>query len=188
MTTVLWWHKEGDGGLQRWRDRVGHQEAERIASEAREVGTAMHSAIEQFLLGWPMQAINERCRLLLRAMLPGLAQIDRVRHLEVPLYSDELRLAGRCDCIADFDGVLSIIDFKNALRPKRKEWIEDYLLQVSAYARMYEERTGVQVTQGVILIATPNDGLQPFLTDTTTMLPKLRSILGQFHAEFAHAA
>jgi hypothetical protein len=182
LTTVLAFGKD-ETALKAWRERVGEEEAERISSESRDTGTDMHSAIERFLEGESLCSTSERCRLLLRTMLPALARIDRIRHLEVPLYSDEFRIAGRCDCIADFNGTLSIIDFKNSLRPKRREWIGDYLLQVVGYAKMYEERSGTPVSQGVVLIATPDASLQTFTAGTIGLTPVLRNRIERFYAQ-----
>lgn len=185
LTTVLSWGKD-EAPLRAWRERVGEVEAERISSESRETGTDMHSAIERFICGEPLYASSDRCRRLLRSMLPALARVDRVRHVEVPLFSDDLRVAGRCDCIAEFDGVLSIIDFKNSLRPKRREWIEDYFLQATGYACMYEERAGIPVPSGVILVATADGSLQVFTCNTKVLRPKLCSRVNRFYEEACH--
>ena len=109
MTTVLDATTD-KSALKAWRERVGEAEAERVSAASREVGTEMHANLERFLLGDPMVITSERSRLLMRCMLPVMARIDEIRHIEAPLYSDTLRLAGRTDLIAEFDGGLSVID------------------------------------------------------------------------------
>ena len=90
---------------------------------------------------------------LFRSIKPELLQrVDNIHAQEVPLYSKFLGLAGRVDCVAEFDGKLSIIDFKTSRLPKKKEWIKDYFLQACAYSIMWEERTGIPISQLVILI------------------------------------
>ena len=82
-----------------------------------------------------------------------LGNINNIVGLEVPLFSDLLRIAGTCDCIAEYNGQLSIIDFKTSRKPKREEWIDDYFMQTFAYALMFEEMTGLEIKQIVILVA-----------------------------------
>jgi genome maintenance exonuclease 1 len=97
---------------------------------------------------------------MFKAIQPILDQyIDNIHALEVPLYSDHLKVAGRVDCIAEFDGKLSVIDFKTASKPKEEKWILNYFMQCSAYAVMYEERTGIPVPRIAVVIAV--DGEQP---------------------------
>jgi genome maintenance exonuclease 1 len=87
------------------------------------------------------------------------ANIGKIYAIEAPLYSIGLRAAGRSDCIADWNGVPSIIDFKTSRRPKEEKWIESYFLQATTYAMMMEERTGLAVKQFAIVIAV--DGAEP---------------------------
>ena len=86
-----------------------------------------------------------------------------INAVEAPLYSDQLRVGGRVDLIAEWDGVPSIIDFKTSSKPKRDSWIKGYYLQSSAYAAMYEERTGIAINQIVIAIAVENLEVQVFI-------------------------
>jgi genome maintenance exonuclease 1 len=91
-------------------------------------------------------------------MAKTLDLIDNIRYIESPLYSEKLGVAGRTDCIAEYDGVLSIIDFKTSLKEKKEEWIENYFEQGTAYALMYEELVGEPINQIVILISV--DGME----------------------------
>jgi genome maintenance exonuclease 1 len=92
-----------------------------------------------------------------------LDRINNIHAQEIALYSDHLRLAGRVDCIAEFDGKLSVIDFKTSGKPKKKEWITNYFAQAAAYAIMYEERTGTPINRSVILIAVEDEEPQIFI-------------------------
>ena len=94
-----------------------------------------------------------------------LNQIGTVHALESALYGDELQLAGRVDCIAEWHGKLAVIDFKTSAKPKKPEWIENYFCQETAYAKMFEERTGKEVEQIVTLIAV-SDGTSQLFVDT----------------------
>jgi ATP-dependent exoDNAse (exonuclease V) beta subunit len=104
---------------------------------------------------------------------PLLNRIDNIHAQEIALYSDHLRLAGRVDCIAEFDGKLSIIDFKTSKKPKKKEWIENYFAQAAAYAIMYEERTGIPINRSVIMIAVEGDDPQIFIEKRDNFVPLL---------------
>ena len=144
-------------GLNIWRARVGEGVAKHIMETAATIGTATHKIIEQYLNN---ETSNEKL-LLPKAHLenikPLLHKIDNIHFLEVALFSDEMKTAGTCDCIAEYDGVLSIIDFKTSRKKKQNAWIQDYFLQGTAYALMYKEMSGLEIKQVVILI-TGEDG------------------------------
>ena len=89
---------------------------------------------------------------MFNAIKPHLDRIDNISCLETWLYSDHLQVAGTVDCIAEYDGVRSVIDFKTSSKPKRKEYISNYFMQCSAYAVAFEERTGLPVSQIVIIM------------------------------------
>jgi genome maintenance exonuclease 1 len=89
--------------------------------------------------------------------------VNNIHALEIPLYSHHLKVAGRVDCIAEYDGQLSIIDFKTSSKLKEESWIKGYFMQCSAYAVMYEERTGIPVSQIVIMIAVDSEHPQVFI-------------------------
>jgi len=155
ITTVLGaMHKEG---LQEWKQAVGEEEANRICHHAATRGTAMHSIVERYLNNDYPYFIKEdmpHTRALFNSIKPHLDNnISEIYMQECPLYSDHLEVAGRVDLVAKFAGKKSIVDFKTARRPKTKEEISSYFQQATAYAIMYEERTGVPIGQIVILMA-----------------------------------
>jgi genome maintenance exonuclease 1 len=105
-----------------------------------------------------MENMFPNFKALFNLIKPALDNIDNITAIETPLWSKILGLAGRTDCIAEYNGKLSIIDFKASTKEKRKQDIENYFLQATAYALMYQERTGVIIENFVILIAC-EDGL-----------------------------
>lgn len=141
-------------GLKDWRKRVGEAEAKKIMRESSTLGTAVHKICECYLHNDTYPKKNKKAIDVfnrLRFILNG--NIDNIVGLEIPMYSDILRVAGTTDCIADYNGKLSIIDFKTSKRTKKEEWVEDYYIQTFAYGLMFEELTGIAIEQVVILIA-----------------------------------
>jgi len=108
--------------------------------------------------------------------------IGRVYALEQALYSDELRIAGRVDCIAEWDDKLSVIDFKTASKEKNEDWIENYFMQCSAYAEMFEERTGKPIDQIVVAIAVANGNPQIFVKEKQDYLRGLNYFIDEYYA------
>ena len=160
VTTVTG-HRKKDGILK-WRKRVGEKEANRISSLATNRGNRYHSMVECYLKNDPVpfDDTHPLSTFLFKSTKKILDRIDNIHLLESPLYSDSLRVAGRVDCIAEFDGELAVIDFKTATREKKEEWIENYFVQETAYAVMYYERCGVKVDKIVTLIAIEDGATQ----------------------------
>lgn len=161
--------------IKAWRKRVGNEEANKISGQAATRGTKIHLLCEKVL---DNEEIDTSKLSLLDLEIwnefrPLLDRIDNIHAQEIALYSDHLRLAGRVDCIAEFDGKLSIIDFKTSKKPKKKEWIENYFAQAAAYAIMYEERTGIPINRSVIMIAVEGDDPQIFIEKRDNFVPLL---------------
>jgi len=136
-----------------WRRRVGDAVANKISGKASSRGTRIHSLAENYLLNnqvVPTQPLDQMMFRQLQNVLDKYVQ--NVHALEAPLYSHHLRTAGTVDCIAEFAGKLAIIDFKTSAKPKPEKWIQNYFVQCSAYAVMYEELTGTPVKRLVIII------------------------------------
>lgn len=150
ITTVL--GALGKEALQKWKDRVGEEEANAIGFRASSRGTAVHELVEKYLDNEELPAVMPHIMQSLNSLKPFLHRIGTIYAQECPLYSTYLGVAGRVDCVAEFDGKLSIIDFKTSLRPKKKEWITKYFMQETAYAIMWEERTGKPITQLVTIM------------------------------------
>ena len=142
-------------GLEVWKAKVGEKEAKRISQESTRIGTAVHQMAEFYLSNYIIKLKDEDKKIVdtynrLRFLL---GNINNIVGLEIPLFSDLLRVAGTCDCIANYNGQLSIIDFKTSRKPKKEEWIDDYYMQTFAYKMMFEEMTGIEIQQIVILFA-----------------------------------
>lgn len=151
VTTVL--SIINEESIRRWRERVGEDEANKIGTRASNRGSAVHSIIEGYLKNEDTSDYLPHIQQSLLNLKPILDKsIGKIYGLEVALFSRYLGMAGRCDCIAEFDGVPSIIDFKTSRRPKQKEKISNYFAQASAYAIMFEERTGMAIPNTVILM------------------------------------
>lgn len=156
VTTLLGHFKKDV--INKWRNRVGHEEAQKIANTAATRGTKLHSMIEKYLENKPVKDILHEDvspvhKQAFYDLAPQLNRIDNIHYQEAQLYSERLFLAGRTDCIGEFDRILSVIDFKTSNRRKREDWITDYFEQSTAYAWMYEEMLGIPIKQIVIIIA-----------------------------------
>ena len=105
---------------------------------------------------------------------------NNVHAQECGLYSDKYRLAGRVDCVAEFDGKLSIIDFKTSSKERNDEWNENYYIQASAYAEMFEERTGIEINQICILVVTSDGVVQEFVKDKEEYVPLIEQTVSEW--------
>jgi hypothetical protein len=147
--------------IKAWRKRVGEDEANKISTKASRRGTSVHKMCEDYLNNdLDLKGFLPNDRETFATLKPVLDErIDNIYAQEVPLWSSYLGVAGRVDCIAEWDGKLSVIDFKTSRKPKKKEYISNYFQQASAYCVMWEERTGIPINRIVILIAV--DGEEP---------------------------
>lgn len=143
--------------LQSWRDSLGHEEADRITEEAANNGTGTHLLAERYLnkeeLIKPGEKFSKEAIDLFNCIKPKLNKVTKVYGQEVALYSNRLAVAGRCDCIGVYMGKLCIIDFKTSRRIKNKKDIEDYRMQLCAYAIMHNEMFGTNIVDGIIIMA-----------------------------------
>ena len=139
-----------------WRKRIGEAEANRITRRATSRGTATHELIENHLLNKEVEFDKPSPKMLFLQAKETLKNINNIYALEKSLFSEELGVAGTVDCIAEYNGELSIIDFKTAEKPKPRDWIENYFVQAAAYACMFFERTGIPVKKLVIIMTCEN--------------------------------
>lgn len=172
--------------IAKWRKRVGEAEANKISTRASGRGTRVHEIIEKYINnqedyrnGYTPDIIQSFIDI--RHILDN--RIGTVYAMEAPLYSDHLGVAGRVDCVAEFDGKLSIIDFKTSMKPKRIEWIKNYFMQESAYAIMWEERTGMPIVQLVTIISVDNSEPQVFIEHRDNWVRPLRETIAQYKEE-----
>ena len=170
--------------IAEWRARVGAEEANKISKRATTAGTTVHSMIEDYLnneLDLEKYDGKHLAKILFTQAKPMLARINNIHFQEAPLYSHEFAIAGRVDCIAEFDGKLSIIDFKTSSKEKKEEWVEGYFVQETGYAKMYEERSGIKVEQIVTLITCQTGDTQVFIKNPDDYVPLLRDYIQEYN-------
>ena len=157
VTTVLSKTSNNKEGIEKWRQKVGDVEADRIMKQSTDIGTAVHEAIEKYLSKEHWDDFEEtNNQLMARKMTSkfinqGLEKITEIWGLEVGLILDNL-YAGTADCVGTYQDIPSLIDFKTARRIKRREWIEDYFLQGCAYANAHNVMFNTEIKQIVILM------------------------------------
>jgi len=165
ITTIL--SVRNKSGLVEWRKRVGEKTANYIAGKAAARGTKVHHMCEDYLNNENIDHHQKHflpwC--LFTQLQKVLVNINNIHAQEAGLYSDKYKVAGRVDCIAEYNGVLSIIDFKTSTKERNDEWNENYYIQCSAYAEMYGERTGTEIHQIVILCVTEDGTVQEFVKE-----------------------
>ena len=166
VTTVLGAKKKQS--IMEWRHRVGEEAANKISRQASSRGTNLHTLCEKYLNNDPKYLLKSMPDALqmFKSIKPLLHRIDNIHYQEQALWSTKIGLAGRVDCIAEFDGKLSVIDFKTSRRIKTKENIEDYFAQCTAYACMYEELIGTPIEQVVVIMAVENEEPLLFIEKT----------------------
>jgi genome maintenance exonuclease 1 len=182
VTTVL--GKMMDkSALETWRKRVGEEEAARVSARASTRGTNFHTMCENYVLGNDIDASMPHNMMMFNQIKKVLDEkVDMVRATECTLFSDHLKLAGSCDLIANYDGRLSIIDYKTSAKRKRKDWIEGYFLQASLYSYMLWEMTDILVKDIVIIIGV-DDSLesQIFIERPQRYLEKAVDLVRSYH-------
>ena len=182
ITTIL--SVKNKTGLVEWRKRVGDEVANYVSGKAAARGTKVHHMCEDYLnnveANWPDKwKEHEKDFLpwcLFKQLRSALDKIDNIHAQEAGLYSDKYKVAGRVDCIAEYNGVLSVIDFKTSTKERNDRWNENYYIQCSAYAEMYGERTGTQIEQIVILCVTEDGTVQEFVKTKHNFLQPLKEV------------
>lgn len=163
ITTVLSCNPEKKAGIMKWRKRVGEEKANRISNRAATRGTAFHLMCEDYLNNRYDETKFKDKHLplmMFKNAKPTLNRINNIYAQEAALYSDHLEIAGRVDCIAEFDGELSIIDFKTSAEEKKEEWMEDYYIQETGYGCMFYELYKTRIKQLVTIVACEDGSTQ----------------------------
>ena len=173
-------------GLIKWRKSVGEDVANHVMVQAANRGTAVHNMVEDYLNNVDLEQVDKYKkqflpRMMFNVLKPELSKINNIRLQEAQMFSTDYTVAGRCDCVAEYDGVLSIIDFKTSTKEKNEDWIENYFIQGSAYAEMFKEHFGEEVSQVVILIVTEEGTTQVFTKNKVDYLPKLKEAVENFY-------
>jgi len=187
ITTVLGVRKEKQKGLQEWRNRVGNDVANHIMRTAASRGTAVHHMCEDFLnnIEVTQEGRDFLPWCLFSQLKPTLeSSINKIYAQECGLWSVKYRVAGRVDCIAEYNGIPSIIDFKTSRSERKDDYNLEYYIQASAYAEMFEERTGIEINQIVILVVTEDGAVQEFIKEKHDYLPLLVETIDDFTSQW----
>jgi genome maintenance exonuclease 1 len=166
VTTVLGAMKKKE--IMAWRRKVGEKEANRISKLATGRGNRVHSLAEKYLLNETIEWKKEMPDAIemFQSIAPHFDKINNIHYMEQALWSEKIGLAGRVDLIAEWEGKLSVIDFKTSKRIKTEDKIQDYFAQCVAYAMMYEERVGAPIDQIVVLMAVESEQPLIFVKET----------------------
>ena len=179
ITTVLGIRKSE--ALKGWREKIGESVANWEMGRAARRGKSFHTLVEQYLKG-ETPSIRDVLPLgLFKLLKPYIDQIDNINLLEAIMYSPKLTVAGQVDCVAEYNGKLSVIDFKTANKERQEDWIDNYFLQTTAYAHMYEETFGTPIEQIVILIASEDGTTQSFIKNKADYEKELGKAIQGFY-------
>ena len=178
VTTVLGKTKNQQF-LKDWKAKVGEAEAERIKNLSSKRGTSMHKFLEHYILGTgydDLTGLGQEAKAMAEKVIEiGLAPVEEYYGSEVTMYYPGL-YAGSTDLVCIHNGEDTIVDFKQANKPKKKEWIEDYYLQIAAYAMAHDYVHGSTINKGVIMVCTPDLYYQEFIVEG----PELRQYKHKF--------
>ena len=186
ITSVLSKQPGKQKGLQAWRKRIGEEQARIVSGKAARRGTAFHNICEDYLNGMEDITHHKDKNFLAWCMFGEMKshldeKINKVVLQEQSMYSPKYKVAGRCDFIGVYKDTLAVVDFKTTTTPKKEEWIEDYFIQCSAYASMYEEHTGETIEDIVIMMVAEDGQVQIYEKKAADYLPKLEEMMDEFY-------
>lgn len=165
--------------IREWKNRVGEKVAAEVSREATGIGANVHAAIEKYMktgeTTLPDYMFRER--LLLTQVLPVLEEVDNVICLEAPLYSDSIELGGTTDCIAEYEGELAVIDWKTAKNVKALSDIKDYFMQLTYYAFMFWEMTGIFIKKLVVVMTSIDSGCAVYTASPKNYVGLVRPLI-----------
>lgn len=177
VTSVIGLHKSDY--LIEWREKVGEEEADRVSNRAATRGTIIHKLCEDYLLGKEVSPGIFDAEMF-NSIKPHLDHINNIHCLETYLYSDHLKVAGTVDIIAEYYNKLSIIDIKSSLRAKNRDDIHNYFVQCAAYSVAFEERTGIGVSQLVIIMGVDNGPPLIFKEKRDTWIGEFKKLRAEY--------
>lgn len=173
VTSVVGWEKNKK--FANWREN-NKSESKRVCDR----GNNLHSKIENYLLN---ESVNEESDELFKLIKPEVDKINNIRAIEQTLWGKIIGLAGRVDCIAEYEKELAIIDFKASTYPKKKVDIDNYFCQAAAYSLLWQERTGEKVNKIVILMANEQGFVQVFKAEVMDWIDKLKDCIDTYKKE-----
>lgn len=170
--------------IAEWRECVGEEVANKISHFASTNGTKFHKLVEDYINNNDVEYDAEKYEIaikLFNQFQSLLDDVDNIHYLESALYSEHLGIAGRVDCIAEYQGKLSIIDFKSSSKPKKENQIQNYFVQETGYALMYEEMSGRKVEQIVTLISCHSGETQVFIKNPDDYVDTLKQYIVEYN-------
>ena len=179
VTSVLGIRKKKE--LKEWRDKIGKDVANWEMNRAARRGSALHTLVEQYLKDETPSIRGVLPLGLFKLLKPYVDQIDNIHLLETIMFSKKLTIAGQVDCVAEYNGKLSVIDFKSANSERKENWIDNYFLQTTAYAMMYEENFGTPIEQIVILIAAEDGSVAAHVKEKKDYIDELITSIDNFY-------
>jgi len=182
VTTVTSYQKRQS--IAEWRERVGVDVANQISQFASNNGTKFHKLVEDYVNNVDAEYDAEKYEVALKLFNQFKAlldDVDNIHYQESALYSEQLGIAGRVDCIAEYNGKLSVIDFKSSSKPKYENQIQNYFVQETGYAMMYEEMTGHKVEQIVTLISCHSGETQVFVKNPADYVDTLKQYIQEYN-------
>ena len=180
-TTSVVGFKDQDG-LKQWRESVGEDVANYISRQALSLGSKLHEMVEKYLYDTDTYVLESNifAHAHFNNIKPLVDNIDNIYGLETKLRSKEVGLAGTADCIAEYKGIPSIIDFKTSSKKKNEKYIEKYFLQAPAYSMMWEETTGIKIEQIVVLMTCQDGHRLEFIKDRNDYIQPLHDIIKEY--------
>jgi hypothetical protein len=181
VTTIL--SQLSKEGIEKWRNKIGEAEANKISTRASNRGTKLHTMMEDYVGNVEDFALNKMpttTSMFLDIQPYVDLNLEEVYGIEYPLYSDRLKAAGTSDLICKYAGKTTILDYKTSGKAKKEEWIENYFIQSTAYALMVKERYDLDIEQIVIMIAVEGDNPQVFVKDPSDYVKKTISIFDTY--------
>lgn len=181
ITTIL--SAQKNEGLIRWRESIGIDVANFETRRAANRGKIFHKIVEDYLNNKKTQNYQSNVLPygLFNLVKKEIDRVDNIHNLEVTLYSKKYKIAGRADCIAEFDGLLSVIDFKSANRAKKEDQLATHAIQETAYSVMWEEMTKTPIEQIVTVVTCENGETQIIINKPQFFLDKLESCIANYH-------
>lgn len=179
VTTILSLKKTEE--LKKWRESIGEDVANWEMRRAARRGNSLHKLVENYIKGETPVTRDVLPLGMFRLIKPYVDQIDNIHLLEHQMYSKKLTIAGQVDCVAEYDGKLSVIDFKSANKERQEAWVENYFLQTTAYAIMYEELFGKPIEQIVVLLVAEDGAVQVWKKDPKDFQSKLLESIDEFY-------
>ena len=179
VTSVLSMRKSE--GLKKWRKSIGEDVANWEMRRCANRGKSLHTLVEQYMKN-ETPSIRDVLPLgLFKLMKPYLDQINNIRLVDEIMYSKNLTLAGQVDCVAEYNGKLSVIDFKTANKERIEEWVENYFLQCTAYSIMYNETFNEPIEQIVVLMAAEDGSMKAFVKEPKDYEEELQKAIQTFY-------